>query len=87
MTTQKGATHGTAAPARTWGTPTISAAEIIKKVEANDPSLLVVDISNNALYQMKSDEYTAQLAAALKKNDYVREVTLVNCRFVLQSCN
>ena len=32
MTTQKGAVHGSAAPARSWATPGVSAAELIRKV-------------------------------------------------------
>lgn len=79
MTTQRAAAESSAAPTRSWGASSISAADIIKKIEANDPSLGVVDISNNAIFQMKSDEYSAMLGSALKGNTYVRELNLVNC--------
>jgi hypothetical protein len=72
-------TSGITTAKRTWGTPSFSVAEMIKRVDANDSSLHVVDLSNSASFQMRSDEFAGQLAEALKKNTHVRELNLTNC--------
>jgi Tfp pilus assembly protein PilW len=48
-------------PSRRWGSASVSVAEIVRRVAANDPGLLVVDVSNSAIFQTRSDEYTAQV--------------------------
>lgn len=68
------------APARRWGvSKQPSTTELIQKVADNDPSLTTIDISNNAAFQIKAEEYTTQLSNALKKNKYVKELRLENC--------
>jgi len=64
---------------RTWGSPSVSVAEIVKRVEMNDPSLKEIDFSTSATFSVRSDEFTSQLATALKRNTYVREINLSNC--------
>eukprot|EP00286_Rhodomonas_abbreviata_P006813 CAMPEP_0181325174 /NCGR_PEP_ID=MMETSP1101-20121128/20778_1 /TAXON_ID=46948 /ORGANISM="Rhodomonas abbreviata, Strain Caron Lab Isolate" /LENGTH=339 /DNA_ID=CAMNT_0023433451 /DNA_START=155 /DNA_END=1171 /DNA_ORIENTATION=+ len=66
--------------ARRWGAnKTPSTAELIKKMADNDASLTTVDISNSAIFQLKAEEYTNQLADALRDSKYVKEVRLENC--------
>ena len=64
---------------RTWGSPVVSVTETIRKVESNDPSLKVIDLSNSASFQGRSDEFAVQLFNALKQNSHVVDVNLVNC--------
>jgi len=65
---------------RNWGVcrgPSV--ADTIKQISANDPSLVHVDLSNAAAFQCKPEEYTHQLASALKNNNHVKELKLENC--------
>jgi len=74
--------EGPARPAapRRWGvSKQPSTAELIQKLADNDPSITTVDISNNATFQIKAEEYTTLLANALKRNTHVKELRLENC--------
>mmetsp|Transcript_42082 Transcript_42082/g.82329 ORF Transcript_42082/g.82329 Transcript_42082/m.82329 type:complete len:258 (+) Transcript_42082:242-1015(+) len=73
-------------PKRVWGTPTVSAADTIAQVAANDATLEVLDLSGSAIFQMKPDEYMAQISEALAKNTVVKELVLVNCGIGDRGC-
>jgi len=59
--------------------------EVIPKLVANDPSLTEVNFNDNATYQMKSADYTKQIADALGKNTNVKRVTLAKLNLTDQS--
>lgn len=60
-----------------FGTPMPK--DVIAKVAANDASLTKVDLSGNATFQMKANEYCTSLARALEQNTYVKELKLDRC--------
>ena len=49
------------------------------KLESNDPTVTVCDLSNNAVLQMKAPELMPKLAAALAKNTTCQELNLSGC--------
>uniref|UniRef100_A0A6U5BWJ7 Uncharacterized protein n=1 Tax=Hemiselmis andersenii TaxID=464988 RepID=A0A6U5BWJ7_HEMAN len=73
-------------PKRVWGTPTVSAADTIAQVAANDASLEVVDLSGSAIFSMKSDDYMQQLSDALARNTVVKELVLRECGIGDRGC-
>ncbi len=56
------------------------------QVSSNDPALTAVDLSNSAVFQLRSEELSQALAEALAKNTHVREVILVNCGINDRAC-
>ena len=60
--------------------------ETVTRVQANDPALTVVDMSNSAAMQCKVSEYTTQLCDALKSNTQVKELRLENCGIGDREC-
>jgi len=59
--------------------------EIIPRIAANDPSLTEVTLNDNATYQMKSADYTKQMADALANNDQIKRLTLCKLNLTDQS--
>mmetsp|Transcript_24877 Transcript_24877/g.74631 ORF Transcript_24877/g.74631 Transcript_24877/m.74631 type:complete len:220 (+) Transcript_24877:134-793(+) len=59
---------------RSFGAPSPKA--FIEKLEANDPATTSVDLSNNALFKMKSYEYLGKIAEAMKTNTNCKELIL-----------
>jgi len=59
--------------------------EIIPRIAANDPSLTEVTLNDNATYQMKSADYTKQIADALSNNDTIKRLTLSKLNLTDQS--
>jgi hypothetical protein len=57
----------------------MKAAEIIKLIEKNDPSLTVADFAGSTIYALKAVPLTEQLCAALKASTHVKEVNLEDC--------
>lgn len=51
----------------------------IERLKANDPTLTTVDLSNNAVLQMKGKELFPQLGEALANNTVCQELILVGC--------
>ena len=51
----------------------------IERLKANDPTFTSVDLSNNAVLQMKGKELMPQLAEALSTNTVCQELILVGC--------
>jgi len=51
----------------------------IKRLNENDSTLTKVDLSNNSVFQMKCDDNTSAIAAALVSNTACSEVVLSNC--------
>jgi len=82
------ATGGAPPPKRVgaWGSRAPSFLETVQRVQANDPALTVVDLSNSAAMQCKVSEYTAQLCEALKVNTNVKELRLENCGIGDREC-
>jgi len=60
--------------------------ETLTRVQANDPALSVVDMSNSAAMQCKVSEYTTQLCDALKRNNQVTSLRLENCGIGDREC-
>ena len=57
----------------------MTATAATQKLETNDPSLTICDLSNNAVLQMKAPELMPKLAAALAVNTTCLELNLSNC--------
>ena len=49
---------------------------IVEKLNEDDPELVVVDLSKNTVYNMKSLFYTEEICNALKKNTQTEEIHL-----------
>ena len=61
------------------GLKQLTPGDAIDKLEANDPSLKVCDLSKSAVLQMKGPELIPKLAAALAKNTVCQELILIEC--------
>jgi len=46
------------------------------QIAENDPSCTNVDLSNQAAYQCRPDDYTGQIANAIKNNKYLKQLNL-----------
>lgn len=53
-------------------------ADAIARLQGNDPSFVKCDLSNNSIYTSKPDEFTLQIAEALKSNTNLKELVLAN---------
>eukprot|EP01123_Difflugia_compressa_P015966 TRINITY_DN939_c0_g1_i3.p1 TRINITY_DN939_c0_g1~~TRINITY_DN939_c0_g1_i3.p1 ORF type:complete len:259 (+),score=58.16 TRINITY_DN939_c0_g1_i3:35-811(+) len=59
--------------------------ELIPRLAANDASLIEINLTDNATYQMKSADYTKQLVDALSNNDQLKRLTLSKLNITDQS--
>jgi len=59
--------------------------EVIPKILANDPTLIEVNLTDNATYQMKQADYSKQLSEALLTNDQLKRLTLSKLNLTDQS--
>jgi len=57
----------------------LTPATAVERLAANDPSLTVCDLRNNAVLQMKASELVPKLAAALAGNNTCQELNLGAC--------
>jgi len=51
-------------------------AEVIEKLKQNDPGVTEIDLSANATYEMKSTQFTTEIAETLKTNTHLKKLVL-----------
>ena len=59
---------------------------LIADVKANKPSVTLVDLSGQAVFQMKSTEKVQQLCEAIRGNTSVTELKLKDCAINDEGC-
>ena len=59
---------------------------LIADVKANEPSVKIVDLSGQAVFQMKSTEKVQQLCEAMSSNTSVTELKLKDCAINDEGC-
>ena len=59
---------------------------LIADVKANEPSVKIVDLSGQAVFQMKSTEKVQQLCEAMSGNTSVTELKLKDCAINDEGC-
>ena len=57
----------------------LTATDAINRLKSNDPTLVTVDLSKNAVLQMKAPELMPMLGAALAVNTVCTELCLSGC--------
>ena len=60
--------------------------QAIERLGANDPSLTICDLGNNAVLQIRSAELIPQLSAALAQNSHCKELNLSNSNLDDSTC-